>query len=323
MFHPSAIMSRFEHNSMPPPSSAVQHQVDKLPSITLPSLGNASSINPIDTLPTSSYGGTAATTAVSATDMQRWMAARYHHPLDHHHSPPLTPTASSSPYFVDWMEYNKRRYSADVGPFGLRISNQNHAMDDRRASSASHMLDSSCSDSSSSHVMPYRTMNEYDTMLEPSALQQQQHMTNEEENSRNSRRRSSGSSNNDHSSSNKHVCKYAFCGWSFKRYEHLKRHMLVHTGERPFACQYPGCGKTFSRSDNFRAHCRTHNKKSPTSSVFFKEHDKHAVSSTTMSRMTPAATEVRIQCQLDQFLCMMLIVLHIIAFASTNKSVDQ
>lgn len=60
----------------------------------------------------------------------------------------------------------------------------------------------------------------------------------------------------------KHVCGYQQCQWSFKRYEHLKRHMLVHTGERPFACEHPGCTKSFGRSDNLRAHYRTHfNKK--------------------------------------------------------------
>ncbi|CAO3703416.1 unnamed protein product [Rhizopus stolonifer] len=59
---------------------------------------------------------------------------------------------------------------------------------------------------------------------------------------------------------NKHVCTYPDCDWSFKRYEHLKRHMLVHTGERPHVCSYPGCGKRFSRSDNFHAHARTHEK---------------------------------------------------------------
>ncbi|SAL98323.1 hypothetical protein [Absidia glauca] len=59
----------------------------------------------------------------------------------------------------------------------------------------------------------------------------------------------------------KHICKYSYCGWSFKRYEHLKRHMLVHTGERPHVCAFPGCGKSFSRSDNFHAHYRTHTKK--------------------------------------------------------------
>ncbi|KAF9426010.1 hypothetical protein BGZ76_002967 [Entomortierella beljakovae] len=63
-------------------------------------------------------------------------------------------------------------------------------------------------------------------------------------------------------SNNKHPCKFPSCEWSFKRYEHLKRHMLVHTKERPFQCEHAGCNKSFSRSDNFSAHLRTHNKKS-------------------------------------------------------------
>ncbi|KAH7049866.1 hypothetical protein BKA57DRAFT_393319 [Linnemannia elongata] len=63
-------------------------------------------------------------------------------------------------------------------------------------------------------------------------------------------------------SGNKHPCKFPTCGWSFKRYEHLKRHMLVHTKERTFVCDYHGCEKSFSRSDNFSAHLRTHTKKS-------------------------------------------------------------
>ncbi|KAG0241505.1 hypothetical protein BGW41_005814 [Actinomortierella wolfii] len=67
---------------------------------------------------------------------------------------------------------------------------------------------------------------------------------------------SSGSGSN-----NKHPCKFMNCGWSFKRYEHLKRHMLVHTKERPFVCDFAGCNKSFSRSDNFSAHLRTHTKK--------------------------------------------------------------
>ncbi|KAF8932373.1 hypothetical protein BGZ58_007097 [Dissophora ornata] len=62
-------------------------------------------------------------------------------------------------------------------------------------------------------------------------------------------------------SNNKHPCKYPSCEWSFKRYEHLKRHMLVHTKERPFQCDFTGCNKSFSRSDNFSAHLRTHSKK--------------------------------------------------------------
>ncbi|KAF9366091.1 hypothetical protein BGX34_006279 [Mortierella sp. NVP85] len=75
---------------------------------------------------------------------------------------------------------------------------------------------------------------------------------------------SSSSNSNSASTANKHPCKFPTCGWSFKRFEHLKRHMLVHTKERPFVCEFKGCEKSFSRSDNFSAHLRTHTKKSVT-----------------------------------------------------------
>ncbi|KAF9351639.1 hypothetical protein BGX26_010402, partial [Mortierella sp. AD094] len=71
----------------------------------------------------------------------------------------------------------------------------------------------------------------------------------------------SQSSSSSMTQANKHPCKFPTCGWSFKRFEHLKRHMLVHTKERPFVCDFHGCEKSFSRSDNFSAHLRTHTKK--------------------------------------------------------------
>ncbi|KAG0272681.1 hypothetical protein BGZ95_011540 [Linnemannia exigua] len=82
---------------------------------------------------------------------------------------------------------------------------------------------------------------------------------------------SNASSNSSSSIANKHPCKFPTCGWSFKRYEHLKRHMLVHTKERPFVCEFQGCEKSFSRSDNFSAHLRTHTKKS----MHMRKFDRH------------------------------------------------
>lgn len=55
-----------------------------------------------------------------------------------------------------------------------------------------------------------------------------------------------------------HMCPVMQCQRRFKRLEHLKRHMRIHTLERPFACTYPGCHKTFSRSDNLSQHIKTH-----------------------------------------------------------------
>ncbi|KAK9761434.1 hypothetical protein K7432_013660 [Basidiobolus ranarum] len=60
------------------------------------------------------------------------------------------------------------------------------------------------------------------------------------------------------SAAKNHVCTVAGCNMRFKRLEHLKRHMRVHTLERPFACAYVGCRKTFSRRDNLGQHMRTH-----------------------------------------------------------------
>jgi uncharacterized Zn-finger protein len=70
-----------------------------------------------------------------------------------------------------------------------------------------------------------------------------------------STRRSSSSSNNQQKS---HICPVPQCQRRFKRLEHLKRHMRIHTMERPFACSFPNCHKTFSRSDNLSQHMKTH-----------------------------------------------------------------
>ncbi|KAG0354712.1 hypothetical protein BG005_006276 [Podila minutissima] len=86
--------------------------------------------------------------------------------------------------------------------------------------------------------------------------------TNTSDKHRNNSISSNESSGSSSSQAQKHPCKFPLCGWSFKRFEHLKRHMLVHTKERPFVCEFQGCEKSFSRSDNFSAHLRTHTKKS-------------------------------------------------------------
>ncbi|CAO0802832.1 unnamed protein product [Mucor circinelloides] len=57
-----------------------------------------------------------------------------------------------------------------------------------------------------------------------------------------------------------HICPVVQCQGRFKRLEHLKRHMRIHTLERPFSCSYPGCQKSFSRSDNLSQHTKTHAK---------------------------------------------------------------
>ncbi|KAM0681680.1 hypothetical protein GINT2_000194 [Glugoides intestinalis] len=55
-----------------------------------------------------------------------------------------------------------------------------------------------------------------------------------------------------------YACEAPFCARAFKRYEHLKRHMKMHTGDRPFKCNFENCDKSFSRSDNLNQHLKIH-----------------------------------------------------------------
>jgi hypothetical protein len=55
-------------------------------------------------------------------------------------------------------------------------------------------------------------------------------------------------------------CSHPGCESSFKRKEALKRHLTVHSGERPYVCWVPGCQRGFARRDNLGAHHISHGK---------------------------------------------------------------
>ncbi|XP_030051146.1 zinc finger protein 653 [Microcaecilia unicolor] len=57
------------------------------------------------------------------------------------------------------------------------------------------------------------------------------------------------------------VCPHPGCGKKFYLSNHLRRHMIIHSGVREFICET--CGKSFKRKNHLEVHRRTHTGETP------------------------------------------------------------
>ncbi|XP_067416556.1 zinc finger protein 653 isoform X2 [Emydura macquarii macquarii] len=57
------------------------------------------------------------------------------------------------------------------------------------------------------------------------------------------------------------VCPHPGCGKKFYLSNHLRRHMIIHSGVREFTCE--SCGKSFKRKNHLEVHRRTHTGETP------------------------------------------------------------
>ena len=66
-----------------------------------------------------------------------------------------------------------------------------------------------------------------------------------------------------HTGEKPYLCNEPGCSKTFNRSSHLKTHSLTHTGERPHPCTEPGCSMSFSQKSSLNKHLQTHTDERP------------------------------------------------------------